>query len=187
MAKQLRAEQTRTTIIEAAAQMFDRQGFGSTSLSDIVARGGITKGALYFHFASKEALARAVIARQHQLSVNAAERLLARGLPGLETVLRTPFLLAEQVLTDPVARAGVRLTLEGEPCGIRSTDRTRNGPASSRSSCDGACGSWTCARPSTRTPARASCSAPSSVCRRWPRCWSRPATSPRGSRRCGRC
>ncbi|WP_329494833.1 ScbR family autoregulator-binding transcription factor [Kitasatospora herbaricolor] len=113
MAKQLRAEQTRTTIIEAAAQMFDRQGFGSTSLSDIVARGGITKGALYFHFASKEALARAVIARQHQLSVNAAERLLARGLPGLETVLRTPFLLAEQVLTDPVARAGVRLTLEG--------------------------------------------------------------------------
>ncbi|MCX5213168.1 ScbR family autoregulator-binding transcription factor [Kitasatospora sp. NBC_00240] len=113
MAKQPRAEQTRATIIEAAAQMFDRQGFGSTSLSDIVARGGITKGALYFHFASKEELARAVIALQHQLSVNAAERLLSRNLPGFETVLRTPFVLAEQVLTDPVARAGVRLTLDG--------------------------------------------------------------------------
>ncbi|GHH73818.1 TetR family transcriptional regulator [Kitasatospora indigofera] len=113
MAKQPRAEQTRTTIIEAAAQMFDRQGFGSTSLSDIVTRGGITKGALYFHFVSKDELARAVIARQHQRSADAAERLLSRNLPGLETVLRAPFVLAEQVLTDPVARAGVRLTLEG--------------------------------------------------------------------------
>ncbi|CAM5687686.1 hypothetical protein SCALM49S_09773 [Streptomyces californicus] len=55
MARQLRAEQTRSTIITAAADLFDRRGYESTSLSDIVEHVQVTKGALYFHFAAKEA------------------------------------------------------------------------------------------------------------------------------------
>ncbi|MBO1414068.1 ScbR family autoregulator-binding transcription factor [Streptomyces sp. FH025] len=112
MARQLRAEQTRTTIIGAAADMFDRQGYGATSLSDIAGRGGVTKGALYFHFASKEELAVAVAAQQLDLSRRSIEKLLVRNYPGFETVVRMTFELAEQLLVEPVIRAGIRLTLE---------------------------------------------------------------------------
>lgn len=112
MAKQLRAEQTRITIIEAAAQMFDRHGYGSTSLSDIAAQGSVTKGALYFHFASKEELAHAVMALQHELAMNEAQAITSKNLPGLESTIRMSYGLAEQVLRNPVTRAGIRLTLE---------------------------------------------------------------------------
>lgn len=64
MARQVRAEQTRATIITAAADLFDRQGYESTSLSDIVEHAHVTKGALYFHFAAKEDLAHAILELQ---------------------------------------------------------------------------------------------------------------------------
>jgi len=122
MTRQLRAEQTRATIIEAAADLFDRQGYGAASLSDIAGRGGVTKGALYFHFASKEELALAVIERQDELSRKANEELLAMNLPGFETVVRMTFGLAARVLSDPVTRAGVRLPLERVVPGATARD-----------------------------------------------------------------
>ncbi|MBT2387996.1 TetR/AcrR family transcriptional regulator [Streptomyces sp. ISL-1] len=112
MTRQLRAEQTRTTIIEAAAEMFDRYGYGSTSLSDIVTQGKVTKGALYFHFASKEGLAHAVMTLQHELSIREAQEVSKKNLPGLESLIRISYGIADQVLRNPVTRAGVRLTLE---------------------------------------------------------------------------
>ncbi|WP_240499342.1 TetR family transcriptional regulator, partial [Streptomyces prasinus] len=64
MVRQVRAEQTRATIITAAADLIDRQGYESTSLSDIVDHAQVTKGALYFHFAAKEDLAHAILELQ---------------------------------------------------------------------------------------------------------------------------
>ncbi|MGH8997170.1 MAG: TetR/AcrR family transcriptional regulator [Acidimicrobiales bacterium] len=43
-------------LLGAARQLFGDQGYGATSLEEIVARAGVTKGALYHHFADKEAL-----------------------------------------------------------------------------------------------------------------------------------
>src|SRR3954454_24421904 len=94
MARQLRAEQTRAAIITAAADLFDRHGYESTSLSDIVAHAKVTKGALYFHFAAKEDLARAIL----QLNATAAKTLVAeiegRGCSSLEALIRTTFGIA---------------------------------------------------------------------------------------------
>ncbi len=78
MARQLRAEQTRATIITAAADLFDRHGYESTSLSDIVAHARVTKGALYFHFAAKEDLAHAILELQSRTSRRLARDLDAR-------------------------------------------------------------------------------------------------------------
>lgn len=50
------AAATRQLLLDAAARMFSQQGFAKTSLSDIAARAGATKGALYHHFLGKEAL-----------------------------------------------------------------------------------------------------------------------------------
>jgi AcrR family transcriptional regulator len=53
-------EATRGALLDAARQLFGSQGYGATSTEEIVALAGVTKGALYHHFADKEDLFRAV-------------------------------------------------------------------------------------------------------------------------------
>ena len=52
---------TRETILDAAFQEVHRHGFQAASLNNILARTGLTKGALYHHFPTKDALGFAVI------------------------------------------------------------------------------------------------------------------------------
>ncbi len=54
-------ERTRERLLQAAFQLMHRSGFRSTDLDAILARAGVTKGALYHHFANKEALGYAVV------------------------------------------------------------------------------------------------------------------------------
>ncbi len=68
-----RGEQTRRHILAVAARMFAECGYAGTSLNEIVRETGLTKGAFYFHFASKEALALAVF---HDMQERMTERLL---------------------------------------------------------------------------------------------------------------
>jgi AcrR family transcriptional regulator len=60
MTKQERAVRTRNRLIEAAAELFHRDGFETTSLATVTARARVSNGALYFHFATKAELAEAV-------------------------------------------------------------------------------------------------------------------------------
>ncbi|CAM5693666.1 hypothetical protein SALBM311S_06793 [Streptomyces alboniger] len=83
MPRQLRAEQTRSTIITAAADLFDRHGYESTSLDDIVEHAQVTKGALFFHFATKEDLAHAMIELQSRASRRLASDADGRGYTSL--------------------------------------------------------------------------------------------------------
>jgi AcrR family transcriptional regulator len=53
---QQRSEETRTKIIEAAIKLFSGRGFNASSVDDICAEAGISKGAFYHHFESKRAL-----------------------------------------------------------------------------------------------------------------------------------
>jgi AcrR family transcriptional regulator len=55
-----RGETTRRQILDVAASAFADHGYRGISLNDIVRESGLTKGAFYFHFPSKEALALAV-------------------------------------------------------------------------------------------------------------------------------
>ncbi len=50
------SEITREKILSIAASLFNTQGFKATSLSDITEATGLTKGAIYRHFADKEEL-----------------------------------------------------------------------------------------------------------------------------------
>jgi AcrR family transcriptional regulator len=52
---------TRETILDAAFQEVHRHGFQAASLSNILAKTGLTKGALYHHFPTKDDLGLAVI------------------------------------------------------------------------------------------------------------------------------
>lgn len=64
MARQERAVRTRRAILEAAAAVFDERGYEAATIADILARAGVTKGALYFHFCSKQELAQGVLDEQ---------------------------------------------------------------------------------------------------------------------------
>lgn len=107
-ARQERAEITRQAILDGAASAFDRSGFDGTSLSDVVRHAGVTKGALYFHFQSKEALARTLIEEQFQVS----EDVPAIENPGLQTVIDLSHQMAFGLRTNVRIRAGIRLVVE---------------------------------------------------------------------------
>jgi AcrR family transcriptional regulator len=67
-------DRTRTLLIEAASQLFSTQGYDRTSVESIIGQAGVSKGAFYHHFASKDELLDAVTS---QLDVEAADALKA--------------------------------------------------------------------------------------------------------------
>src|ERR1700712_1116881 len=56
-----RRAQTRAALLEAAARGISREGYGNLVLERVASDAGYTRGALYHHFADKEALALAVV------------------------------------------------------------------------------------------------------------------------------
>ncbi|MFD0395738.1 TetR family transcriptional regulator [Streptomyces nogalater] len=64
MAQQDRAVRTRRAVLRAAAAVFAERGYAAATISEILKRAGVTKGALYFHFDSKAALAQGVLQEQ---------------------------------------------------------------------------------------------------------------------------
>src|SRR4051812_42767773 len=63
MTKQERAARTRSQLIAAAADVFNRNGFVRTNLTAVSRQAGVSTGALYFHFENKEELAAAVVSQ----------------------------------------------------------------------------------------------------------------------------
>lgn len=53
--------ETRSRILDAAYGVFARRGYEAATVEEIAAEGGIAKGALYGHFASKESLFRTIL------------------------------------------------------------------------------------------------------------------------------
>jgi AcrR family transcriptional regulator len=108
MVRQERAERTRQTIIEAAAEVFDQHGFAGASVSEILARAGVTKGALYFHFPSKEAIA-AEIEGSELAELNA---IASASGPFLQAVIDLSHTMAQALRESPIVRASIRLAVE---------------------------------------------------------------------------
>jgi TetR/AcrR family transcriptional repressor of nem operon len=54
-------ERTRKRLLQAAFHEIHRSGFRSADVDAILAKAGVTKGALYYHFDNKEALGYAVV------------------------------------------------------------------------------------------------------------------------------
>ncbi len=111
--KQERAIQTRKEILRAAAVVFDQAGFAGASINRILAEANLTAGALYFHFKSKEDLARAVMTAQPD------SILPWLSSEGLQRLVDITLVWAHQLQTDILLRAGVRLTTEQGAFGVR--------------------------------------------------------------------
>jgi AcrR family transcriptional regulator len=104
-----RADTTRQHILRAASRQFARKSYSLVSLDDILADAEVTKGAMYFHFRSKHALAAAIIEYRFLLARASVDELIARRLSGLETLIDISYLVAVEDIGDDIARAGLNL------------------------------------------------------------------------------
>ena len=79
-------EQTVEKILDAAAALFAEKGYQSTTLQDIIDATGLSKGAVYHHFRSKEEIARKVGDRMGDEMWEPLRRIReAAGLTGLQS------------------------------------------------------------------------------------------------------
>ncbi|MDD2956841.1 MAG: helix-turn-helix domain containing protein [Oscillospiraceae bacterium] len=77
MARKYHAKATIEAILSASASLFLEKGFDKTSMQEIAAAAGISKGAIYHHFRSKDEILQAVAQRQAQAVTAAMETLRA--------------------------------------------------------------------------------------------------------------
>lgn len=112
MARQERAVRTRRTILEAAGAVFDEHGYTSTTIAMVLARAEVTKGALYFHFPSKESLARAVL--DEPLPVGAVPPQRCK----LQEIVDVTFVFGQHLLDDALLKGGVRLAVDRSVPGV---------------------------------------------------------------------
>ncbi|MFF3657276.1 ScbR family autoregulator-binding transcription factor [Streptomyces olivochromogenes] len=110
--KQERALQTRQTVLAAAAEMFAEQGFPAVTVMDVAQRAEMTKGAVYFHFTNKEALAQAVVEEFYRRLPVIVAPALEKDLPPLRAVAEVLHRTALAFQDDRVIQAGARLQIE---------------------------------------------------------------------------
>lgn len=128
---------TRRALIAAARTLFAEKGYSATSTPDIVKAAGVTRGALYHHFADKQALFATVVEEEHALLAltihQAAEggidetgpvKALVRGGEGFMTAMQddgrrrilvvdAPAVLGREKVDEIDARHGLRSLIEG--------------------------------------------------------------------------
>jgi AcrR family transcriptional regulator len=104
-----RADATRLQILQAAANQFATRPYSQVNLDDILASADVTKGALYFHFRSKHALATAIVEHRSEQGRVALGQLSTNGLCGLEAMIDLAYMIAVSDIGEEIARAGLNL------------------------------------------------------------------------------
>jgi AcrR family transcriptional regulator len=109
MVRQVRAARTRQALVVAAAEIFAEEGYALTTLPAISRRAGVSTGALHFHFASKDGLAREVESAAADTVEKLAERCRSSADILLQSLVNATCQLLAAVNSDPVVKAGFKL------------------------------------------------------------------------------
>lgn len=99
-----RTRRTRRRLLLAAATVFDEHGYRGAALSDILAVAGLTKGALYFHFRSKQALAEALLVEVCDSWLLLVEEIGRRGVDPMWRLLLETDAYVARWMYDPLVR-----------------------------------------------------------------------------------
>ncbi len=94
--EQDRSKERRQRVLDAALDVFTRDGYSDTLVDEIARRSDTSKGGVYFHFPSKQAIFVALLDEAGHLLIGRVERAIAaesdpvaRGLAALRAVLQT--------------------------------------------------------------------------------------------------
>jgi AcrR family transcriptional regulator len=105
-----KAGATRERIEAAALALFAERGVDGASMRDLAREVGLTEGAIYRHFASKEELARALFLRHYGALAREIETVRAAGLPFEARVRALVDLFVQRFDADPAAFAYVLIS-----------------------------------------------------------------------------
>ena len=111
-------KERRQQIVDAAARIFNEQGFHRASMAEIAAAVGMLKGSLYYYFQSKDELLFEVILTPLQKLVDALEAVGGSDLPATEAVrqaIRRHVVMAAEYYPTLAVIAQERFDFLGEP------------------------------------------------------------------------
>ncbi|MDX8456527.1 helix-turn-helix domain-containing protein [Mesorhizobium sp. VK9D] len=141
-----RTEATRADLIRAARRLFTEKSYAETGTPEIVAAAGVTRGALYHHFADKQALFAAVVEQEAEIVAAQVDRaspsslsardaliagsdayLMAMGEAGRTRLLLLdgPAVLGRATMDEIDNRHGNRSLREGLVAAMRAQSMTR--------------------------------------------------------------
>lgn len=109
---QARAAKTRAAVLRAGAVVFERDGFDRATAAAIIREARVSKGAMQFHFRTREQLAKAVVAEYEQRFRPVSDTVARREGTGLTAVLELSAVIARQLVEEPFVGAAYRLTME---------------------------------------------------------------------------
>ena len=110
--KQERARRTRAQILDMAAELFAERGYPLVTLQDVAARASMTKGAVYFHYKDKEALAIAVVQEHYARWPVILQDATTAGPTPFDRLIAVLDRAMEAFHTDIFIQAGARLQIE---------------------------------------------------------------------------
>src|ERR1700730_18536989 len=110
--RSVRGEPTRERILEAAARAFDRRGYLGVNLNDVVQELGLTRGALYHFFPTKERLAAEIVHRNFSSWEQLTDRVLSEHDNLVDALMDISYRVGRGYQTDSFTRAANRLSNE---------------------------------------------------------------------------
>ncbi|MEB3051169.1 TetR/AcrR family transcriptional regulator [Mycolicibacter sp. MYC123] len=109
MARQVRSEATRRKLLDAAIDVFAEVGYVAAGRTAIIERAGVTKGALYHHFDSMDALVAAIIEGGFATVMGTFGSMCGPSSPALEGMIHGMFAVNAVLASDKEARASGHL------------------------------------------------------------------------------
>ncbi len=123
-----KGEQTRERILARSAQLFNRQGYSGSSLSDIMRETGLEKGGIYNHFTSKEQLALELFDYAYELVRQRVRNALAGKFNAIERLLAIVSVF-QGIVEDPPVAGGcpiLNTAIEADDANELLRDRARS-------------------------------------------------------------
>ncbi|MEF9964828.1 MAG: TetR/AcrR family transcriptional regulator [Comamonas sp.] len=110
---------THERIVSVAARAIRRSGYGGTGVADIMKEAGLTHGAFYAHFASREAMLAEAASKACAESAAAVADMVAKAAPAMAL---------ESMLSAYLSKAHVQLVEQGCPLAALGSETARQAP-----------------------------------------------------------
>lgn len=174
-----RREQTAQRIVEAAGIVIDRKGYTAASIPEIQDVAQVSRGGFYHHFASKQELGDAVLARQAAFFERVSKQTESGPAPTLwlQALTDISHQYTASILNDPVLRAAVRLSIEPGPYQTAESYAAPSGPSPPSSNSRGTPESSRTTSLRRKPPGRWSAATAECNSSPWPSPSGRPCTS----------
>ncbi|BEL06590.1 hypothetical protein Q0Z83_047810 [Actinoplanes sichuanensis] len=98
-----RRSDSKTRILAAAQELIELRGYSQIGVAEICTTAGVPKGSFYYFFASKDALALAVIDTQWESQRADWERILGSDDPPIDRLRRLTEVIVSSLTAEPIA------------------------------------------------------------------------------------